>query len=88
MAKNKKQTSKSIASLAAKTLTDDNSSQIAKKLADSALSQKSSTSKLEVQSKILHQRFLRALNIVMTLKPWQHRFFLNQIKRDRINHYA
>ncbi len=42
MAINKKQTSKSVASLAAKTLTDDNSSQIAKILAGSALSQKSS----------------------------------------------
>jgi hypothetical protein len=41
MAVNKKQTSKSVASLAAKTLTDDNSSQIAKNLAGSALSQKS-----------------------------------------------
>ena len=43
MAKNKKQTSKNVASLAAKTLNDDNSSQIAKKLAGSALSQKSSS---------------------------------------------
>ncbi|WP_439185169.1 hypothetical protein [Carboxylicivirga taeanensis] len=43
MAKNQKQTSKNVASLAAKTLINDNSSQIAKKLAGSALSQKSTT---------------------------------------------
>jgi hypothetical protein len=43
IAKNKKQTSESVASLAAKTLTDDYSSQIAKKLAGSALSQKSTS---------------------------------------------
>jgi len=40
MVKNKKQTSSSVISFAAKTLTDNNSSQITKKLAGSALSQK------------------------------------------------
>lgn len=40
MTENKKQTSSSVASLAAKTLSNDNSSQIAKELAGSALSQK------------------------------------------------
>lgn len=40
MASNKKQTSKTVASLASETLNDKNSSEIAKKLAASALSQK------------------------------------------------
>jgi len=43
MAKNTKQTSSPVASLAAKTLNNDNSSKIAKKLAGSVLSQKSTS---------------------------------------------
>ncbi len=61
MVKNKKQTSSNVASLAAKTLNDNNSSQIAKKLAGSALSQKSTSkqpgSKMEdTASKVLKSK--------------------------------
>lgn len=58
MAPNKKQTSSKVATLASQTLADKNSSQIAKKLAGSALSQKSTSKQTgsdmeETASKVL-----------------------------------
>jgi hypothetical protein len=60
MSKNTKATSKQIASKAARTLTDNNASQTAKKLAASALSQKSRSKQTGAELENLASRVLKS----------------------------